>query len=71
MQVRIATTMPDQAVNITVPMRAHNQPGTAEVHGKMVDDDGYEFFPDRYPEGIFTTVIVRDGAPDPRIKRLG
>jgi hypothetical protein len=36
----------------------------------MVDDDGYEFFPDRYPEGIFTTVIVRDGAPNPEIRRL-
>jgi transcriptional regulator with XRE-family HTH domain len=70
LQVKIATTMPDQTVDITVPMRAHIHPGTAEVHWKMVDDDGYEFFPDRYPEGIFTTVIVRDGAPDPIIRRL-
>jgi transcriptional regulator with XRE-family HTH domain len=71
LQVKIATTMPSQTVDITVPMRAHNQPGTAEVHWKMVDDDGYEFFPDRYPEGIFTTIIVRDGAPNPKIRRLG
>jgi transcriptional regulator with XRE-family HTH domain len=70
-QVQIATTMPGQTVDISVPIRAHNQAGTAEVHWKMVDDDGYEFFPDRYPEGIFTTVIVRDGAPDPKIRRLG
>jgi transcriptional regulator with XRE-family HTH domain len=70
LQVEIAATMPGQMVDIVVPMRAHNQAGTAEVHWKMVDDDGYEFFPDRYPEGIFTTVIVRDGAPNPEIRRL-
>jgi transcriptional regulator with XRE-family HTH domain len=71
LQVAIGATMPGQTVDITVPMRAHSQPGTAEVHWKMVDDNGHEFFPDRYPEGIFTTVIVRDGAPRPEIRRLG
>jgi transcriptional regulator with XRE-family HTH domain len=65
LQVRIAATMPGQTVDITVPMRAQNHAGTAEVHWKMVDDAGYEFFPDRHPEGIFTTVIVREGVPDP------
>ncbi len=70
LQVQIAATMPGQMVDITVPMRAHYQPGTAEVHWKMVDDDGYEFFPDRYPEGIFTTIIVRDRAPSPDFRRL-
>jgi len=69
-QVQIATTMPGETVDITVPMRAHNLAGTAEVHWKMVDDDGYEFFPDRYFRGIFTTIIVRDGAPEPEIRRL-
>jgi DNA-binding XRE family transcriptional regulator len=71
LRVQIADTMPGQTVDITVPMRAHTQPGTAEVHWKMVDGDGHEFFPDRYPEGIFTTVIVREGAPNPTIRRLG
>ena len=70
LQVAIATTMPGQTVDISVPLRAHAHPGTAEVHWKMVDGDGHEFFPDRYPEGIFTTVIVRDGAPKPEIRRL-
>jgi hypothetical protein len=46
-------------------MRAHTCAGTAQVHWKMVDDAGYEFFPDRHPEGIFTTVIVREGVPAP------
>ena len=70
LQVPIAATMPGQTVDISVPMRAHHQPGTAEVHWKMADDEGYEFFPDRYPEGIFTTVIVREGAPTPDFRRL-
>jgi transcriptional regulator with XRE-family HTH domain len=70
LRVPIAATLPGETVDITVPMRAHNQAGTAEVHWKMVDNDGHEFFPDRYPEGIFTTVIVRDGAPNPKIRRL-
>jgi transcriptional regulator with XRE-family HTH domain len=70
LQVPIADTLPGQTVDITVPMRAHNHPGTAEVHWKMVDDHGHEYFPDRYPEGIFTTVIVREGALKPEIRRL-
>jgi transcriptional regulator with XRE-family HTH domain len=70
LQVAIGTTMPGRTVDIAVPMRAHNQPGTAEVHWKMVDGNGYEFFPDRYPEGIFTTIIVREGAPKPIISPL-
>jgi transcriptional regulator with XRE-family HTH domain len=70
LRVAIAATMPGQTVDITVPLRAHNTPGTAEAHWKMVDDRGYEFFPDRDPEGIFTTIIVRDGAPAPEIPRL-
>jgi transcriptional regulator with XRE-family HTH domain len=69
LRVLIAATMPGQTVEITVPMRAHNHAGTAEVHWKMVDGDGYELFPDRNPQGIFTTVIVREGAPAPDIYR--
>jgi hypothetical protein len=34
LQVPIATTMPGETVDITVPMRAHNLAGTAEVHWK-------------------------------------
>lgn len=70
LRVPIAATMPGELVDIAVPMRAHNMAGTAQVHWKMVDDDGYEFFPDRYYRGIFTTVIVREGVPAPEIRRL-
>jgi transcriptional regulator with XRE-family HTH domain len=69
LRVEIAVTLPGQTVDITVPMRAHQHAGTAEVHWKMVDDNGYEFFPDRHPEGIFTTVIVREGVLNPDLER--
>ena len=57
-QVRIADTMPGETVDISVPLKAHILPGTAEVHWKMVDEDGYEFFPDRYYQGVFMTIVV-------------
>lgn len=57
--------MPGATVDISVPLKAHVLPGTAEVHWKMVDEDGYEFFPDRYYQGIFMTIIVDADAPGP------
>jgi transcriptional regulator with XRE-family HTH domain len=70
-QVPIGQTMPGDVVDIIVPMRAHIFPGTAEVHWKMVDSEGYEFFPDRYFQGIFMTIVVREGAPEPKVRRMG
>lgn len=61
-QVRIADTMPGETVDIAVPLKAHILPGTAEVHWKMVDEDGFEYFPDRYYQGIFLTIVVDDRA---------
>jgi transcriptional regulator with XRE-family HTH domain len=69
-QVRIADTLPGETVDIIVPMKAHILPGTAEVHWKMVDDKGYEFFPDRYYQGLFITIVVREGAPEPMVRRI-
>jgi len=69
-QVRMEDTLPAETVDITVPMKAHILPGTAEVHWKMVDDDGYEFFPDRYYQGLFITIVVREGAPEPAVRRI-
>ncbi|MET8848486.1 NBR1-Ig-like domain-containing protein [Amycolatopsis sp. NPDC004625] len=60
-QVSIADTMPGETVDISVSLKAHILPGTAEVHWKMVDRDGYEFFPDRYYQGIFMTIVVAAG----------
>jgi transcriptional regulator with XRE-family HTH domain len=69
-KVRINDTMPDEEVDIAVPVRAHPLDGTSQARWKMVDDDGWEFFPDRYPYGIFMTIVVRAGTPEPRIRRL-
>lgn len=69
-QVRIADTVPRKTVDITVPMKAHSLPGTAEIHWKMVDDEGYEFFPDRYHQGLFITIVVREGAPEPTVRQI-
>lgn len=57
-QVPIADTMPGETVDISVPLKAHILAGTAEVHWKMVDKDGFEFFPDRYYQGVFMTIVV-------------
>jgi transcriptional regulator with XRE-family HTH domain len=69
-RVRIDDTMPGEEVDIAVPLRAHPLEGTSQVRWKMVDDDGWEFFPDRYPRGVFMTIVVRDNAPEPVIRRL-
>jgi transcriptional regulator with XRE-family HTH domain len=69
-QVPIDDTAPGETVDIAVPLKAHILPGTAEVHWKMVDEDGCEYFPDRYHQGVFTTIVVEDGAPPPSLRRL-
>jgi len=69
-RVSIPDTAPGELVDIAVPLRAHPIPGTAQVRWKMVDEDGYEFFPDRYRYGILLTIVVREGAPPPSVDRL-
>lgn len=69
-QVRIGDTNPGETVDISVPLKSHILPGTAEVHWKMVDEDGFEYFPDRYYQGIFTTIVVEAGARPPDLRRL-
>jgi transcriptional regulator with XRE-family HTH domain len=59
-QVPVADTMPGETVDIIVPLRAHILPGTAQIHWKLVDSNGYLFFPDRYNQGILLTIVVRD-----------
>ncbi|MFJ7211525.1 NBR1-Ig-like domain-containing protein [Amycolatopsis sp. NPDC098790] len=69
-QVRISDTHPGETVDVIVPLKAHVLPGTAEAHWKMVDDRGYEYFPDRYFQGIFLTIVVDIRAPAPDLRRL-
>lgn len=69
-QVRVKDTLPGQTVDIAVPLKAHILPGTAQIHWKMVDAEGHEFFPTQYYQGIFTTIVVCEGAPAPKLQRL-
>ncbi|WP_290055356.1 hypothetical protein [Amycolatopsis solani] len=68
--MRIADTLPGETVDICVPLKSHILPGTAEIHWKMVDEDGFELFPDRYYQGIFMMIVVEDQAPPPNLRRL-
>jgi transcriptional regulator with XRE-family HTH domain len=58
-RVRIADTQPSEEVDITVPVRAQPLAGTSQAHWKMVDDDGWEYFPDRYSLGLVLSIVVR------------
>ena len=70
-RVLIANTAPGELVDITVPLRAHELAGTAQVRWKMVDDSGFEYFPDRYYQGLILTIVVREGASEPIVGPLG
>jgi transcriptional regulator with XRE-family HTH domain len=67
--VPVADTQPGEVVEIAVPLRAHPMEGSSEAHWKLVDEDGWEYFPN-YPVGIMTSVTVRDDAPIPFLGRL-
>jgi hypothetical protein len=41
-------------------MRAQPLAGASQAHWKMVDDDGWEYFPDRYSLGLVVSIVVRD-----------
>ncbi|MBF9328447.1 helix-turn-helix domain-containing protein [Mycobacteroides chelonae] len=57
-KVPIPDTEPGQEVDITVPMRAQPLTGSSQMHWKMVDDQGWEYFPDRYNLGLVVSIVV-------------
>lgn len=62
--MRITDTQPREEVNITVLVRAQPLEGAAQAYWKMVDDNGYEYFPDRYTCGlVLSIIIVREHGP--------
>lgn len=63
-RVRIPDTRPGEEVDITVPVRAQPLAGASQVHWKMVDDLGWEYFPDRYALGLVLSIVVSDGHSD-------
>lgn len=57
-RVQIPDTQPGEEVDIAVPMRAQPLAGASQAHWKMVDVDGWEYFPDRYPMGLVLSIVV-------------
>jgi DNA-binding XRE family transcriptional regulator len=57
-KVRIPDTQSGAEVDITVPMRSQPLAGASQAHFKMVDDQGWEYFPDRYALGLVVSIIV-------------
>lgn len=62
-RVRIPNTQPGKEVEIIVPVRAQPLAGASQVHWKMVDDDGWEYFPDRYSLGLVLSILVEAERP--------
>lgn len=60
-RVRIPDTRPGDNVDIAVPVRAQPLAGASQVHWKMVDDKGWEYFPDRYSLGLVLCIVFSSG----------
>ncbi|MBN7379705.1 helix-turn-helix domain-containing protein [Mycobacteroides abscessus subsp. massiliense] len=58
-KVPIPITAPGEEIEITVPIRAQPLAGASQVHWKMVDEQGWEYFPDRYNLGLVVSIVVR------------
>lgn len=57
-KVPIPDTEPGQELDISVPMRAQPLAGSSQMHWKMVDEQGWEYFPDRYNLGLVVGIVV-------------
>lgn len=57
--VPIANTQPGETVDVVVQLVAPSLPGTAIAYWQMVDSEGRPCFPDRYAEGIYALLVVR------------
>lgn len=65
-RVPIADTRPGETAEVAVSLQAPEHEGTTIAYWQMVDADGHECFPDRYADGMYCVVVVRDDAPLPR-----
>jgi DNA-binding XRE family transcriptional regulator len=64
-KVPIPDTQPGEEVDIKVPVQSQALAGSSQAHWKMVDDDGREYFPDRYGLGLVLSIVVDENAPPP------
>lgn len=58
----VPTTKPGETATIKVPMLAPQLPGESITYFHMVHEDGSLCFPDRYADGVWTQIIVREPA---------
>jgi len=68
-RVPIADTLPGYEVDITVSVRSQPLAGSSMARWKMEDDNGCEYFPDRYPLGLVLSIVVGENAPVPDLRR--
>jgi Ig-like domain from next to BRCA1 gene/Helix-turn-helix domain len=68
-RVQIPDTEPGQEVNISAWVMSQPLAGSSQANWKMVDDDGWRYFPDRYPLGLVLSIRVEDNAPVPDLRR--
>jgi DNA-binding XRE family transcriptional regulator len=57
--VEVPHTRPGDTVDISVEITTPPLQCTTVAYWKMVDENGYEYFPDRYPHGVMTLIVVR------------
>lgn len=57
-RVRIPDTQPAESVVISIEVQAPEAAGTYQVHWKMTDEAGRQYFPDRYWGGLWLNVVV-------------
>lgn len=60
-RVPIPDTMPGETVDISAALTAPALPGSTIAYWQMVDSEGRPCFPDRYADGIYAELVVRDG----------
>jgi DNA-binding XRE family transcriptional regulator len=69
-RVPVPDTKPGEEVDIAVRVMSQPLEGASQAHWKMVDDNGWEYFPDRYPLGLVLSIEVVESAPPPELRRL-
>jgi transcriptional regulator with XRE-family HTH domain len=68
-RVPIPETPCGEEVDIAVQVMSQPLAGASQAHWKMVDVNGWECFPDRYPDGLVLSIEVRENAPPPDLRR--
>jgi transcriptional regulator with XRE-family HTH domain len=66
--IPIDDTMPGDTIDIAITVRSHPLPGTSGANWKMIDKNGWPYFPNLRPLHV-TITVVEDACP-PDLSRL-